>query len=122
MLRYLLRRIAWMVPTFLGITLLVFAAARATPGNAASVAAFRTDGMDSAGDAGGASANYRAESLLDQPLWKQYLQSRALRSPPAGIRASAGAASTLARPRLDFGREYGRPSVPVGDEILRRLR
>jgi hypothetical protein len=36
MLRYLLRRIAWMVPTFLGITLLVFAAARAAPGNAAT--------------------------------------------------------------------------------------
>ena len=124
MLRYLLRRLAWTIPTFLGITLLVFAAARAAPGNAATVAHGGSESAEGSAEIAARSARYRAEYLLDQPLWKQYLHFLG----PFDLSASGHPrfGGTGAHPwhgllAFDFGREYGRPSIPVGEEIQRRL-
>jgi peptide/nickel transport system permease protein len=124
MLRYLLRRLLWTIPTFLGITLLVFAAARALPGNAATIAAGGPESQTSTAEIEARSARYRAEYLLDQPLWKQYLHFLGPYDLSAEGHARFGGSG--AHPwhgllAFDFGREYGRPTVSVGDEVLRRL-
>jgi len=124
MLAYLFRRLLWTVPTFLGITLLVFAAARALPGNAATIAAGGPESRASTAEIEARSERYRAEYLLDQPLWKQYLHFLGpFDLSTEGHRSFGGSG---ARPwhgllAFDFGREYGRPTVEVGGEILRRL-
>ncbi len=124
MLAYLLRRLLWTIPTFLGITLLVFAAARALPGNAATIAAGGPESHASAAEIEARSARYRAEYLLDQPLWKQYLHFLGPYdlSPQGHARfGGSGAHPWHGLLAFDFGREYGRPTVAVGEEILRRL-
>jgi len=123
-LRYLIRRIAWMIPTFLGVTLLVFAAARSTPGDAAAMASSSAEGADPSLDVGARRERFRAEHLLDAPIWKQYLH---FLGPwdlsPRGHPSFGGSGvhpwhGLLA---LDFGEEYGRPTVAVADEVWRRL-
>jgi peptide/nickel transport system permease protein len=124
MLAYLLRRLLWTVPTFLGITLLVFAAARALPGNAATIAAGGPESRESSVELEARSARYRAEYLLDQPLWKQYLHFLGPYDlSPAGHARFGGSGAHPWHGLLafDFGREYGRPTVSVGDELLQRL-
>ena len=124
MLSYVLRRLAWMVPTFLGITLLVFAAARATPGDAAMLASSAAESADPSLDLQARRARFRAEHLLDAPLWKQYLHFLGpFDLSPRGHARFGGSGShpwngLLA---LDFGNEFLRPTVPVGEEIGRRL-
>ena len=121
MLRYVLRRLAWMVPTLLGITLVVFLAARAAPGDAALAA---SSGSDPSLDLEARAAFFRAEHLYDQPIWKQYLHFLGpFDLSPRGHPAFGGAGEhpwhgLLA---LDFGAEFARPTVRVADEILRRL-
>jgi len=124
MLRYLLRRIAWMIPTFLGITLLVFVLGRAAPGDAAILATSAVHVGDPSLDTGAQRARFRAEYLLDQPLWKQYLHFLGpFDLSPSGHPRFGGSGlhpwhGLLA---FDFGSEYGRPGVSVGGEIARRL-
>ena len=113
-----------MIPTFLGITLLVFAAARALPGNAATIAAGGPESRESSAEIEARSARYRAEYLLDQPLWKQYLHFLGpfdLSSQGHRRFGGSGARPWHGLLAFDFGREYGRPTVRVGEEILRRL-
>jgi len=122
-LRYLLRRILWMIPTFLGITLLVFAAARAAPGDAA-LSSTAGDAVDPGARLHADRERFRAEHLLDAPIWKQYLHFLGpFDLSPNGSERFGGTGlhpwhGLLA---FDFGREYGRPSVGVGEEIARRL-
>ena len=120
MLRYSLRRLAWMVPTLLGITLLVFAAARAAPGDAALAAAGNDPGLDLEARA----AFFRAEHLYDEPLWKQYLHFLGpFDLSPRGHRAFGGSGAHPWHGLLafDLGTEFARPGVSVADEIVRRL-
>ncbi|MFN0008993.1 MAG: ABC transporter permease [Planctomycetota bacterium] len=121
MLRYVLRRLAWMVPTLLGITLVVFAAARAAPGDAVVASS-------SAGDPGldveARREFFRAEQLYDQPFWKQYLHF--LGPFDLSPRGHAVLGGTGEHPwhgllALDFGTEFARPGVSVGGEIRERL-
>jgi peptide/nickel transport system permease protein len=120
-LRYVLRRLAWMVPTLLGITLVVFLAARAAPGDAAVASA---SGSDPSLDLEARRAFFRAEHLYDQPVWKQYLHFLGpFDLSPRGHEAFGGSGEhpwhgLLA---LDFGTEFARPTVPVAREILQRL-
>jgi peptide/nickel transport system permease protein len=113
-----------MVPTFLGITLLVFAAARATPGDAALLASSAAEGAEPSLDLQASRARFRAEHLLDAPLWKQYLHFLGPFDLSPGGHSSFGGRGShpwhglLA---LDFGSEYLRPTVRVGDEIGKRL-
>ena len=67
MLRLILRRLALIIPTFVGVTLLGFILVHAVPGDPIEV---RTGehGIDPA-----RLAYFRHELGLDQPLWKQFL-------------------------------------------------
>ena len=63
-----------MIPTLLGITLLVFVSIRLAPGDPAAVAIGTGSGeMTGDSDFEALVAKFRKEHLLDQPLWKQYL-------------------------------------------------
>lgn len=121
MLRYVLRRLAWMVPTLLGITLVVFVAARAAPGDAAIAAA---SASDPSLDLEARRTFFRAQHLYDQPFWQQYLHFLGpFDLSPRGHPVFGGTAEhpwhgLLA---LDFGTEFARPTVHVADEILDRL-
>ena len=109
MLTYILRRILWMVPTMLGITLLLFCIMQLAPGDPASIA---TAGEQGGMGGGGSSANTDIESAyekfrkrykLDEPLHVQYVNW-------------LGKVVTL-----DFGNEFFRPNVKVSDELEKRL-
>ena len=67
MLRYLLRRVALIVPTFIGVTFLSFLLIRLVPGDPIEVR------MGEKGIEPERLAMLRAELGLDQPLWKQFL-------------------------------------------------
>ena len=71
MLRLLTRRLALIIPTFIGVTLLGFVLVHAVPGDPIEV---RTGehGIDPA-----RLAYFRHELGLDQPLWKQFLDYEA---------------------------------------------
>lgn len=122
---FVLRRVLWMVPTLLGITLVVFLAMHAVPGDPVEVA-LTTEGAHATGvDAQAVAARLRADHLLDAPLWKQYVHFLGpFDLSTEGHRWFGGSGH---RPwhgllALDFGREYQRADVAVGAEILRRAR
>lgn len=105
MLAYILRRLLWMVPTLLGITLLLFLVMRLAPGDPATLRYGVAGGGDAmaAGDIEDAIAKFRARHRLDEPLLAQYAHWLA-------------AVATL-----DFGEELHRPNVLIRDELLARL-
>jgi peptide/nickel transport system permease protein len=118
---YILRRLAWMIPTLLGITLVVFVAVHAAPGDPTLAHGMGDQpGLDVEAHA----ARLRADHLLDQPLWKQYLHFLGpFDLGPGGHHAFGGSGAhpwhgLLA---LDFGREFQRADVDVASEIGRRL-
>jgi peptide/nickel transport system permease protein len=74
-LTYILRRLLWMIPTLIGVSLLTFGLIHLAPGDPSS---FLDSGMQSGQATAGdnqlaALEKFRARYLLDQPLWKQYL-------------------------------------------------
>ena len=75
MLQYIVRRLLWMVPTLLGITVVVFVVAHSMPGDPATVALGigGTGEMQEGVDVEARIAAFRKEHGLDLPLWKQYL-------------------------------------------------
>ena len=75
MLGYVLRRLAWTLPTLVGITLVIFLALRAAPGDPATVmAGAQTPGELVQGADFHASVElFRKRHLLDQPLARQFL-------------------------------------------------
>jgi peptide/nickel transport system permease protein len=126
-LGYALRRLAWMPPTLIGITLLVFLAVRAAPGDPATIMA----GSDVPGEMlqGPAFqqsvARFRERHLLDAPLWRQYLHFLGpFHMGPEGhaLFGGSGADPWHGLLVLDLGSELHRPSVGVMGEIGRRLR
>jgi len=97
-----------MIPTLVGITLILFVIIRLAPGDPASMAA----GPVQTAEGGGLQTNqdyedainkFRAKYRLDEPLLVQY-----------GYWISSIA-------RLDFGNEFFRPNVEIKDELGRRL-
>lgn len=125
---YAARRVLWIVPTWLGITLVVFAAIRLAPGDPAMLR-FGGDAAEgavpSSVDVAAEIARFRQANLLDQPLWRQYLGF--LGPFHLGAEGHRWFGGSGERPwggalLFDFGREYQRPSVRVGSEMLRRLR
>lgn len=112
-----------MGPTLLGITLVVFLAVHAAPGDPTAVleeANAANPSVDAAADA----ARFRAEHLLDASLVRQYLHFLGpFDLSPRGHRLFGGAGD---RPwhgllAFDFGDEWARPGVRVAPEIARRL-
>src|SRR3569832_748060 len=65
-----LRRMMWMVPGFLGITLVVFVILRAAPGDPVELAMGENVRAD--GSTAGAVAAYRKQMGLDEPLVPAY--------------------------------------------------
>jgi len=114
-----------MIPTLLGITLVVFLAVHAAPGDPAAVAEDALAGAQSDVDLAARSARFRAEHLLDAPLWRQYLHFLGpFDLSPEGHAWFGGAGHEHWHGLLafDFGDEWARPGVAVAPEIARRLR
>lgn len=114
-----------MVPTLLGITLVVFLAVHAAPGDPASVAEDALAGVPSDVDVAARSARFRAEHLLDAPLWRQYLHFVGpFDLSPDGPTwlGGSGARRWHGLLAFEFGDEWGRPGVAIAPEIARRLR
>lgn len=116
------KRLLAMLPTLLGITLLTFLAVHAAPGDPAARASDSEASVAGAHDE--ARTLFRAEHLLDEPLWKQYLHflgpfdlSR------RGARAFGGSGEHAWHGLLagDLGTEFQRPGVAVLPEIGARL-
>ena len=87
MAAYFARRLLLLIPTFLGITMLVFSITRFVPGGPIDQARMEMQMGSAGGEAGGgvanqSSVNIKPEALealkrhyhFDWPLWKQYLQ------------------------------------------------
>lgn len=111
-----------MIPTLFGITLVVFLAVHAAPGD--PTIAREGIVIESNSDIASAAARMRAEHLLDEPLWKQYAHFVG----PFDLSREGHTwfGGTGARPwhgllALQFGREIQHSSVDVGSEIGRRL-
>ena len=103
---YLVRRLLWMVPTLIGITLLLFVVMRLAPGDPATVrfgAAMAAGGGTQGVDVESAIQKFRKKYHLDEPVHLQYLYWL----------ANLG--------QLDFGTEFSRPNVQVMDELGRRI-
>jgi peptide/nickel transport system permease protein len=121
-LAYVLRRLLWLVPTVLGITLLGFVLLRLAPGDPAELAL--AGGSTDTEISAEAVARFRAAYLFDQPLWKQYLHYLGpFDLSPAGHAWFGGSGE---RPYgglllLDLEHELARPHIAVRDEIARRL-
>ncbi|MBK7643595.1 MAG: ABC transporter permease [Planctomycetes bacterium] len=118
---YLRRRLAWLLPSFLGITLIVFLAVRLAPGDPALREGFDpSSGAPSAADL----ERFRSEHLLDRPLLVQYLHFLGpFDLSPRGQRWFGGSgehpwSGLLA---LDLGTEFRRPHVHIAQELGRRL-
>ena len=123
MLPYVLRRLAWFVPTLLGITFLSFALIQLVPGDPAELTLAGTTGQAEVSAEG--LARFRRAYLLDQPLWKQYLHYLG----PFDLSSEGHAwfGGTGARPwggllTGDLKNELHRPHVRVADELRERLK
>ena len=108
MATYILRRLLWMVPTLIGITLLLFIVLRLTPGDPALVRFGASLGAGAGGGTGGvdvesALEKFRKKYHLDDPIHEAY------------------AWWMVDFVRFDFGTEFHRPNVEVADELLRRI-
>lgn len=123
--RFVLRRLALFPPTLVGITLVVFLVIHAAPGDPASLYASGESESAPGGAVEAARDRFRAEHLLDRPLWLQYLHYLGpFDLSPRGATWAGGSGEhpyggVLA---LDLGREFRRPDVPVAEELGRRLR
>ncbi len=125
MTRWILSRVAWMVPTLLGITLVVFLAVHAAPGDPAGVLEEAQVGAPTDVDNLARSARFRAEHMLDASLARQYLHFLGpFDLSPAGHAwfGGSGASPWHGLLALQLGEEWARPGVAIAPEIGRRLR
>ena len=106
MLIYVARRLLWMVPTLLGITVLLYVVMLQAPGDPALVQFGNAGGGEAmnAGNLQEAITKFRQEHHLDQPWYVQY---------GYWLRSVA---------TLDFGNEFQRPNVAIRDEMWDRLK
>ena len=125
MLTFVLRRLAWMVPTLVGVSLVTFGLIHLVPGDPA---AFLEGGADPSqatlgADRSAAIERFRARHLLDQPLWKQYLHYVGPFDLGANGHAWFGGSGASPWHGLlvgDLGHFFGRPEA-VAPELWRRL-
>ncbi len=108
MLAYTIRRLLLMIPTFFGITIILFFMLQLAPGDPATMRFGASLGGDaSASDAGGGNRDaaikkFREKYNLDKPKHEQYVLWLA----------------DLVR--FDFGEEMQRPNVRVGEEMWKK--
>jgi peptide/nickel transport system permease protein len=120
-LSFVLRRLALLPPTLLGITFLTFGLLHLAPGDPAELALAGEGQVEVDAEA---LARFRAAYLLDQPLWRQYLHYLGpFDLSPSGHRWFGGSGEQAYGGLLlgDLKREIHRPHVRVADELLRRL-
>lgn len=122
---YLLRRLLALPAALIGITLVVFAAVHAAPGDPAELRPGGVPGEAGPGEVSDAAWRaFRERHLLDRPLARQYLHFLGpFDLSPRGHRWFGGSGEDpwhglLA---LDLGGELHRPAVGVLDELARRL-
>lgn len=111
------------LPTLLGITLVTFALLQVLPGDPASLRFEGEGGNPTVVDAA-AIERFRAEHLLDEPLWKRFVQF--VGPFDLSTRGHAWFGGSGERPWGgllvgDLGNELLRPSVSIGEELGRRL-
>jgi peptide/nickel transport system permease protein len=122
LLPYVLRRVLLFVPTLLGVTFLTFALLQLAPGDPAALA-LAGPGGESAVSAD-ALRRFRAEYLLDEPLWKQYVHYVGpfdLSEEGHAWFGGSGAHAYGGLLALDLKHEIHRPHVAIADELGRRL-
>lgn len=119
----LLQRLAGRLAVFFGVSVLVFCVIHAAPGDPSlSVGVERVETGEAPTDA--ARARFRAEHLLDAPLWRQYLHYLGpFDLSPRGHAWFGGSGESPwgGLVCFDFGHEFQRPTVDVGEELLQRL-
>lgn len=121
-----LRRLLLLPPTLVGITLVVFLAVHAAPGDPAELRPGGVQGEETPGAALDAAwAEFRERHLLDRSLVRQYLHF--LGPFDLSPRGHAWFGGSGADPwhgllALDLGGELHRPAVGVLGELARRLR
>ena len=126
MFNYVLRRILWIIPTMVGITLLVFTAVRLAPGDPATVMIGVSSGGDMTQDVDYEARieKFRHDHGLDRSLLVQYLGFLGpFNTQPDGHPWFGGSGKDpwgglLA---LDLGREFQNQSMPIVEELGRRL-
>ncbi len=127
MLQYILRRLLWMIPTLLGISIVVFGLIHLAPGDPAAV---KFSGMASGESQVGANEEdmirkFRERHLLDQPLWKQYVHYLGpFNLGPKGHSWFGGSGDDPWNGILvgDLGNEFRRPTVEIAGEVVQRLK
>jgi len=121
--RAVLRRLSTLLPTLLGITLLTFALLHLLPGDGATLR-FGGEGGDPATVDAAAFERFRAEHLLDAPLWRQYLNYLGpVDLTPRGHVWCGGSGEHPWGGLLvgELGHELLRPSVAIAGELAQRL-
>jgi peptide/nickel transport system permease protein len=125
-LALVLRRLLLFPPLLVGISLVVFLAVHAAPGDPAELRPGGVPGEEGTGESpDAAAAAFRERNLLDRPLARQYLHF--LGPFDLSPRGHAWFGGSGADPwhgllALDLGGELHRPSVGVLEELARRLR
>jgi len=124
---YVVRRVLWMIPTMLGITILVFTAIRLAPGDPATVMIGMSSGgnLETGVDYEARIARFRHEHALDKPIAVQYLGFLGpFNVQPDGHPwfGGSGADPWGGLLVLDLGNEFQRKTMPIFDEMIRRLR
>ena len=123
MLSYCLRRLAWMLPTLLLATFVAFALLHLAPGT--PLDARGENGESTAVGSAASIERFRHEHLLDQPLWKQYLDYLGpFDLSPRGHPWFGGSGEQRFGGVLtgDLGSELLQPGVKVGAQIAQRLK
>jgi len=120
MIAYLVRRLMWLVPTLIGITLVVFAVMAASPGGISAAAL--VEGQNLEPEAKKALTDYYNRRYgLDQPAAVQYLRWLNQISPLGWEPDANGTLSglpTFKRPDLGVSFRYGRPVIELLAERL----
>jgi peptide/nickel transport system permease protein len=120
-----------MVPTLIGITFVALVVMQLAPGDPATLK-FQSGGGAGGGvgsseraDIESAIAKFRAEHMLDAPFWKQYLHYVGPFDLSPRGHAWLGGSGEHPWGGLvtgDLKREFHRPSVPIREELWRRLK
>ena len=118
-----------MIPTLIGITVLIFCAVHAAPGDPATVMMGMGSGGEMQGDVDVEQkiADFRRDNGLDLPLWKQYLNFVGPFNMKSDGLAFFHEDGTGEDPyggllALDLGYEMQRKGTPVLEELGRRLK
>ena len=127
MAQYIIRRLLWLFPTLIGISVIVFGLIHLAPGDPAAVVfgGMQSGEAKAGGDAAELIRKFREKHLLDQPLWKQYFHYIGpfnLGKDGHSVFGGTGEDPWNGLLIGDLGTEFRRPSVHIADELMKRLK